>query len=1092
MSCCKIIHCFALLFASGTCVLAQPNTKLLRHADVSDSHIVFRYAASLWIVPKRGGEAKQLVAMNGGFPRFSPNNKNIAFTADEDVYVMEVSGKKPVRMTHHPLPDIMVDWFPDGKSLLFSSGREFPVSAYRPRATQLFRVNLSGGLAERLPISAGQYAAISPNGKAVAVQPRIRNFWQFNREEEDHKRYRGGLAPDIWIYDLATAKSENISDHEANDEYPMWHGDTLYFLSDRDKNQRSNIWAYDLKTGLLKQLTFFENFDIQRPSIGPSDIVFEIAGSLYLFDLASGNYQEVPIALPRDTSRLLPRCIKVSRNIQQARLSPDATKALFESRGEVFVISTGNDSIQNLTQSSGTAERFPAWSPDGQSVSYFSDLSGEYELTFRSADGSGNERRISSFGPGFRYSQFWSPTGKYISFLDERSQLQLVDVQSGATLVVDKCPRSHLAASRFKISWSPDGQLLAYDKQIQNSHNAIFIYEIATGKKHQVTSGFYNETEPVFDSEGRYMYYFTKRPGNAHQSDIDENYMFINSTKVAATPLRSDTPLLLTRRPEENISLTKEEKKIPPQQTVQTHSVAKIDFTKLEARAELLPIEAGNYRGLAAAPGKIIIGALPRTGANDLKTRLFFYDVKDRSQKNIIEGIQGFELSSDGKNLLVWKGNEYALIDVQPEQRMAAQLQTDKLEMCVDPIKEWRQIFNDTWRLTRDMFYDPQMHQVDWQNVREKYEPLLERATSREDVNKAIGEMLSELNCSHFTFGGGGMEPYASSASNKEYEIGLLGADLSFDHGFFRIKKIIDGAPWDNLVRSPLIAAGVNEGDYLLQVNGLALDTKKDPWAAFEGLSEKNVTLTVNKNPSLSGARKVMLQTINLEKEKELRYLAWIESNQKKVDVATGGKAGYIYIINTSPFGYTELARQFMAQRHKDALIFDVRYNHGGMIPYRFIELISRKQSGFDHGRPGYLTPLSPSSRVGPQVMIVNELSGSGGDFFPYLFREAKLGPIIGTRTWGGAVGVGGTPPLIDGGYFAIPTFPIFKHDGSLPIEGHGVAPDIEIKENLNAGMDVQLDGAVEEVLRLLKATPPVEPKPPVYLDMTPTRENGQ
>ncbi len=1073
---------------------AQIDARMLRQPTVSNTHIAFVYAGDIWVAPKAGGIAQRLSSPKGeeSFPRFSPDGSLLAYSADydgnTDIYVVPSMGGIPTRVTHDPAVDRVLDWYADGSHILFASTLE----SGSQRFNQFYKVSKDGGLAEKLPIPYGEFGAISSDGKLLAYTPMTQDFrtWKY---------YRGGWAPDIWLFNLQDMSARNITNNPANDSTPMWHGRTIFFNSDRGPRGRYNIWAYDVDSEKTRQVTHFEEYDIHFPSIGPSDIVFEAGGRLYLLDLKTERYKEVKIQVVTDESTLKPSMVNVSKLIGNYGISPTGKRAVFEARGDIFTVPEEHGMILDLTRSTGAAERSPAWSPDGKSIAYWSDRSGEYELTVRPADGSGEEQKVTSLGAGFRYRPYWSPDSKKIAFVDQAMNIQVFDRDSNQVKKVDKglwMFQGDLDA--FRANWSSDGRWLAYSRGVDNRNEAVFLYDTSNGQKRQVTSGFYDSSQPVFDPEGKYLYFFSNRSFRPSYSDMDNSWIYANSTVIVAVPLRADVASPLAPRDDQEGSPPEAGKEKggssqsaeKEQQGAESKPEAKkepekpkapvnIVLENFEQRAVVLPPKPGNYSGLEAAPGKVLYLRAPRTGAPaGEKGEIVYYDLKERKEESVLEGIDNFVLSADAKKLLVKKGDTFAILDVKPKQKIEKTLRTKDLEMTVDPRQEWRQIFNDVWRFCRDYFYDPNMHGVDWAAMKEHYGRLLDSAVTRWDVNYIIGELISELNASHTYRGGGDLEtPLARG-------VGMLGVNWSLENGAFRIKTIIHGAPWDDAVRSPLLEPGVNvkEGDYLLAVNGTPVDTSKDPWAAFQGLADQTVQLTVNDRPTSEGARKVLVKT--LAGEERLRYLDWIEANRRRVDEATKGRIGYIYVPDTAIQGQTELERQFRAQFDKQGLIVDERFNSGGQIPDRFIEVLGRRPLSFWAVRDGKDWQWPPIGNFGPKVMLINGWSGSGGDAFPYYFKEAGIGPLIGMRTWGGLIGISGVPPLIDGGGVTVPTFRMYSPEGKWFAEGHGVDPDIEVVDDpsqLAKGHDPQLERGIQEALRLLSQKPAPKPERPAY-----------
>jgi len=1072
---------------------AQVSARMLRQPDVSDREITFVYGGDIWVVPKEGGTANRLSSPPGEelFPRFSPDGSQIAFTGNydgnEDIYVINREGGLPVRLTYHPMADRLSDWYPDGKSLLVASPRE----SGKQRFNQFYKVARQGGLPDKLPLPYGEFGSISPDGKWLAYTPRTRDFRTW-------KRYRGGMNPDIWLFNLETYESRNVTNNPANDSVPMWHGRTLYFLSDQGPEMRDNIWAYDLDTEKFHQVTHFDKFDIHFPSIGPKEMVFEAGGLLYLLELDGEKSHQVHIDVVTDERTVRPRDENVSRLIESASLSPTGKRALFEARGDVYTVPAEHGVTLNLTRDSGVAERTPSWSPDGKTVAFWSDRSGEYELTLRNADGTGNERKLTSFGTGFRYSIFWAPDSRKVAFVDNAMKIQIFDLDSEKVTEVDQGKfMTHGPLSSFHPSWSSDSRWLAYSLDTDNRSHAIWVYDVQNGEKHQLTSGYYDDTNPVFDPQGEYLYFLTNRSFDPAYSDFDNSWVYVNATEIAAVPLtRTGESPLAPRNDVESAdqgtgkedsgeakseSTSQEDAKGSAEnaQSTETAKSVVVDPQGFERRVVILPPKAGNYGSLRAVAGKVLYLRLPRTEPpEDAKADLAYYDLKEREETSILAGLDGYTVSFDGKKLLVLQRDSWAIIDVGPDQKIKKKLATGDLQMTVDPRAEWHQIFNDAWRFERDYFYDPNMHGVDWLAMKERYSPLIDDCVTRFDVNFVIGELIAELNSSHTYRGGGDQQ------RSEHRGVGLLGIDWSLENGAYRVKEIIRGAAWDTEVRSPLDepAVDVSEGDYILAVNGVALDTSKDPWAGFQGLDDETVQLTVNSTPETEGARQVLVKT--LSSEARLRNLAWIEENRERVDELSGGDVGYIYVPSTGIDGQTELVRQFYAQFKRKALIVDERFNNGGQIPDRFIELLNRKPLSFWAVRHGEDWQTPPVAHFGPKVMMINGWSGSGGDAFPFYFREAGLGPLVGMPTWGGLIGISGVPGLVDGGAVTVPTFRMYDPEGKWFAEGEGVEPDIRVEENpteMARGRDPQIERAVEEAMRLLQAHPPVDPKRPPY-----------
>lgn len=1066
-----------LLCIAASALTAQVDARMLQYPDVSQTQIVFSFAGDLWVVPKEGGTALKLSSPRGQelYPHFSPDGSQIAYSADYDgnleIYVIPTMGGMPTRVTYHGMPDRVIDWYPDGRHLLYASS----MNSGKQRFNQFYSVSPEGGMPDQLPVPYGEMASLSPDGKRIAYTKMTQAFRTW-------KRYRGGWAPDIIIFDLEKKTSETITPNPASDEFPMWYKNTIYFLSDRGPEERSNIWAYDLTTKETRQITKFTDFDIHFPSIGPSDIVFEAGGRLYRLSLADEKLNEVNVKVVTDELTLLPHAENATKYITGFSVAPDGKRALFEARGEVFSVPAENGPVINLTQSSGSAERFPAWSPDGNYAAYWSDKSGEYELNLLDLNKPGSAKKVTSYGPGYRYNLFWSPNSKMIAFIDKAMKIQIYDVEKDKTIQVDKEYYYYEGnLEGFRPSWSPDSRWLAYGRDLELRGSAIFLFDTKEGKSTQVTSGYYSDNTPSFDPDGKYLYFATNRTFTPIYSDYDNTWIYPNSTTIAAVPLSDETPSPLAPK-DDSVAVKKEEAKKEKGKDEakkdEKQKETKITLAGFEDRVVILPPAAGNIGGIEAVSGKVVYLRVPNSGSSDKKKPLMYYDLDKREEKTIADDVDAFEVSADGKKVLVAKSGNYSVVDVAENQKMDKKMPTAQLMMTVDPKAEWKQIFTDVWRFERDFFYDPNMHGVDWNEMRVRYGKLLDNCVTRWDVNFVIGELISELSSSHTYRGGGDVD------DGPVTNFGYLGVDWELSNGAYRIKDIVADAPWDTEVRSPLLQPGVkvDKGDYVLAVNGQPLDVTKAPWASFAGLADKTIELTVNSKPTMEGSHTVLVKTIG--DETRLRNLAWIESNRKRVDEATKGRIGYIYVPSTGIDGQTELERQFMAQYDKDGLIVDERFNNGGQIPDRFIELLNRKPLAFWAVRDGHNWQWPPNANFGPKVMLINGWSGSGGDAFPDYFRKAGLGPLIGTRTWGGLIGISGAPGLIDGGSVTVPTFRMYNPDGTWFKEGHGVDPDIMVDDDpsqLAKGVDPQLERGIQEVMKMVNERPPVWPKQPPY-----------
>jgi tricorn protease len=1071
----KRIACAVISLIMTISMLAQIDAGLFRYPDVSQSQIVFTYANDLWVMPKEGGTAVKLSSPAGVevYPKFSPDGKSIAFTGNydgnNDVYVIPVTGGVPVRLTSHGYPDRVVDWTNDSKRVLFASSRE----SGKARFNQFYTVAATGGIDEKLPLAYAEYGSYSPDGKQIAVTFR-------SQVGRNWKRYRGGWKADIYIFNFQTQASQNLSNPEdVGSEFPMWHGNNIYFLSDRGPELRMNLWCYDLTTKKYEQVTKFTDYDVHYPSIGPDDIVYEAGGKLYLYNISSQKQKEIKVNLVTDRALVKPKIESVETLVQNVSLSPDGNRVLIQARGDVFSVPAENGYVKDMTRTSGSAERYPTWSPDGKNIAYWSDASGEYELYILQPDKESPAKKLTSYGPGYRYALYWSPDSKKLAFVDKAMQIRIYDLATNKTTDVDKALRwTHGALANFTCSWSPDSRWLAYHRDMENYHNAIFVFDYNEKKVHPITSGYYEVSDPVFDPEGKYLYVFTSQNFQPLYSDLDNTFVYPNTTQIAAIALKKTTPSLLFPK-NDSVATTSEEIAKPepkPDEKKQKDSIALrkmpdakavvIDFDGIEQRIDILPVTAGNMGRLNAAKGKIIFMKYPNTGNTGAKAAVKYYDIDKREEKTILEDANNYLISANKQKILVARQNTFAILKPEENQKFEKTLRINEMQMSVNPVEEWKQIFMDAWRFERDYFYDAKMHGVDWAATRDRYLKMLDGALTREEADFIVGEMIGELNASHTYHGGGDVE------KTKTQTVGYLGVDWQAEGDYYKLKKILRGAAWDAEVRSPFDMSGVNikEGDYILAVNGVPVTTAMEPYMAFQGLSNKTIEITYNSSPSLTGAKTAIVKT--LADEYRLRNLSWIENMRKRVDEATNGDVGYIYVPSTGVDGQNELIRQFNAQWDKKALIIDERFNDGGQIPDRFIEMLNRDPLAFWAVRDGETWPWPPFAHFGPKVMLINGWSGSGGDAFPDYFRKKGLGPLIGARTWGGLIGISGVPGLIDGGGVTVPTFRMYNPDGTWFREGHGVDPDIAVPEDLtqmSKGIDPQLERAITEIKNLLK-----------------------
>ncbi len=1063
----------------------SPHGGMMRFPAISAQNIVFMYANDLWLVDRMGGTARLLASPAGmeRFPMFSPDGRTIAFggnyDGNNDLYTVSVDGGLPFRVTHHPHSENLTSWSPDGRELLFNI---FGLGEH-PRTSQLFRVSVNGGLPVKLPVPYGDAAVISPDGEWLAYTPT-------NRDQRTWKRYRGGLASDIWLFNLRNNSSRQLTEWEGTDTRPMWHGGMIYYLSDRGAGARLNIWKVDPAQGNHVQVTNFTEFDVKWPSIGPGpdgkgEIVFQYGPELQVLDLGSEQIRTVDVSIPGVRPQLRTQTVDASKNMISRDISPTGKQVVVSGRGDVWVLPAQHGSPVNLTRSDSVAERSAVWSPDGASIAYASDLRGDsYDIYIRPARG-GEEKRISDKRFGFVNGLYWSPDSKKIAVTTEADEIYLVDAAGAPAVLVENNLRSS-----GRVSWSHNSQWLAYIRDLHRSGTAVVLYDSKTKKSHQVTAGLYGDSWPTFDRKGEYLYFATQREfSSPSYADYGNNFVYNSTDVLVVVPLQKDGKSPLEPKfdreevkeddagdkKDEDKSEDKEDDKSDKDDDLQ------IDLDGFEQRAVLVPVDRGLFYALSVNDkGELLYlrGGSDNSSGPSLMIVNPFDDKPE--EKSVKAGVFGVSFSADGKKALVTSAGGMSIINTAAAQTGDA-VSTSGMNMTIRPQAEWRQIYHEAWRLYRDYFYDPGMHKVNWPGMRDLYAGMLPDVRSRDDLSYVISELMSELNVGH-TYYAGSSPDQAPSLS-----VGMLGVDWELHNGAYRIKHVFQGAEWETDARNPLQHADgeIGEGDYVLAVNNTPINVGMDPWAAFQGMGGATVELTVSDKPTIDkDARTVIVKLLN--SEIGLRYRDWVESNRRHVEEKSNGKIAYIYVPDTGVNGQNELIRQYVAQWGKPALLIDDRWNGGGQIPDRFIELLNRPIRGYwatRHQGQG-ITP--PDANSGPKAMLINGSAGSGGDAFPYMFRQAGLGKLIGMRTWGGLVGISGNPQLIDGAAVTVPTFGFYETDGTWGVEGHGVDPDIKVVDDpakmVNGG-DPQLDAAIDHLLIELRSNPSTLTPPPAYPD---------
>ncbi len=1241
----------SLAMATSSFSNVEPHAGMLRYPDVSKDHIVFRYANDLWVVDHDGGEAKPLVSPPGteGLPKFSDDGQTIAFVGNYDggldIYTIPVQGGLPYRVTHHPAGEMLSGWTPGGR-LLFSARGIKGI----PHDSQMFTVSPEGGMPEQIPVPNGSFGSISDDGQWLAYTPN-------SREDRSWKRYQGGLAADIWLFNLNTYESRKITDWAGTDAMPMWFGDSVYYMSNAGEEEKLNIWVYHVGSNSHEQITRFRNYDVKWPSIGPGDrgqgeIVFQLGTKLMLLDLRSHQTTEVSVTIPGARPKLRTQRVDASRFLFGGNISSTGVRAVLEARGDIWTVPEENGSPRNLTRSSGSAQRGPAWSPDGKWVSYYSDESGEYELYLTQSDGKGETKQLTHGNKTFFMNTFWAPDSEKIAMVDKDGKVFIHDLETEETKQIDQDPQARFPV----ISWSHDSQWITYSRSSDVSDlSVVWLYNVDTDEHHQLTSGMFPDTWPAFDRKGDYIYFASNRFFSPTYGDFGSSWIYGDSDVLIAVPLRDDVeapwplevdeetweeeeeedeadeesdadeedeaaegddedaaagdgeeeaddeaetdmhplhgvwegtvsglkPMLETMIPpdagidipdsapytlnitvdedgnisgtstivmmgqsqteelgdvtfnedtgefvetdEENgvkstmrgilegdtisgtwevsgamngsgtWSVTKTDEE-PEESEEEAAETVEIDIEGFESRAIMLPVDNGSFYSLAVNDKNQLLYV---RGGEGIK--IFDITDDDPAEKTVVDGARGFVISADGKKIAYADASGFKIGKASSGGAGKA-IPTKGMIAYINPREEWKQIFTDAWRIQRDFFYAANMHGVDWDAVYEQYLPMIEDCNSRSDVSYVIGEMIGELNVGHAYYFGGDTERGGSRRN-----VGMLGVDFELTDEGYRITRIHEGGAWDVDARNPFTRNDIDlqVGDFILAVNDMELDTSLDPWAAFLELAGQTITVTVKDGPDHvvrfedddecedededengdddeadeededSDTRDVILKPMG--SEFMLRFRSWIEHNRQYVEEQTDGQVGYIYVPDTGVRGQTELFRQFVGQYDKKALIIDERWNGGGQIPDRFIELLNRPITSYFAIRDGRPSKIPTFAHTGPKCMLINGRAGSGGDMFPYLFKQAGLGKLVGTRTWGGLVGISGNPALIDGGYTSAPRFAFYELDGTWGVEGHGVDPDIEVIADpalMVDGGDPQLDAAIDLMLQEIRDNP--------------------
>lgn len=1092
----KLFHMFAavLIAAASVCITAadeaanaNKEARLLRFPAIHGDQIVFSYSGDLFTVSAQGGMARRLTTDVGYeiFPKFSPDGKTLAFTGQYDgnteVYLMPATGGEPRRITWTPTlgrddvsdrmgPNNIVMGWKDAEHVIFRSrGLEF--NDWKGR---LLLAPLDGGMTEQLPFSRGAWCSVSPDGKKLAYNRIFREFRTW-------KRYRGGQADEVWVYDFETGKTENITQNMAQDIFPMWHGDKIYFVSDRDTIKRFNLYVYDCKSKETKQVTDFVEYDIKYPSLGDKAIVFENGGYVYKVDLTVENLkaEKVSIYLGEDHSARRPRVTDVSGQITSADIAPDGKRAVIGARGDVFSVPFKYGDTRNLTATPGVHERNATWSPDAKWIAYISDVTGEDELWIQAQDGKSPAKQITTGSTVYKYAPKWSPDSKKLAWGERSQKLRIVEIETGKITEAAYSPRWEIT----DFNWSPDSRWVAWVNAETDAISRIYLYSLETESSQPVTDTWYSSGEPTFSKDGKYLYFVSSRNFHPVSSETEFSYAYFDMDRIYLVPLTEEAESPFKPLSDEVDVAANEEKKEAKAEDKSKEKeaaalVVQVDFDGIMDRVVAVPGPASHYWSLESLPDKLFY---QRRSTKDKETTLFVYDFKERKETSL-GSVSSYTIAENGKKMLVKVGGAYGIVDVPTGKiELKDKLNLSGLQVNLDRQAEWHQIFNECWRQMRDFMFDANLHGVDWKLMRERYSQLLEYVNVRQDLTYVIGEMISELNIGHSYVGGG------DYAQPQRVQVGLLGADIVRDaeSGTYKIQKIYRGQNWQPSTRSPLTEIGVQvkEGEYIVGVNGKCAKEIKNIYEALNNTVGKQVTLCLNTKPDWEGSRDVVV--VPIADEQPLRYYNWVEQNIAKVNQATEGRVGYIHIPDMGTDGMNEFIKHFYPQLTKEALIIDVRGNGGGNVSPQITEKLLRQPVMIKIVRntiPGW----EPSAlQAGPKVCLADEFSASDGDIFSYRFKFYKLGPLVGKRTWGGVVGIRGSLPLLDGGTLRKPEFSRYNLEGDTWImEGHGVDPDIEVENDPAReflGEDAQLDRGIKEALKALETGAKKLTPPPAY-----------
>jgi tricorn protease len=1078
----------ATTIALAAAVCGAADTQLLRFPDIHGDRVVFVHAEDIWTVPTSGGPALRLTDDEGEerHPKYSPDGSLIAFTADidgnPDVYVMAADGGGIRRLTFHPDRDEVIGWHPTRNRIMFRSARH----SFGRRFDRLFLIAPDGTGLEELPLHEAGRASFSPDGSKIVYN-------RVAREDRTWKRYYGGMAQDLWMYDFVSQQDRRLTDYHGTDRLPMWIGDTIYFASDRDGPL--NIYSYRVAAGDIAKITDHLDFDVRRPSDGGTQVVYELGGELWLLDTVERTTRRIPIEIPADPRDTRPYLHKVADSVTEIGISPVGGRALVVSRGDVFTVPRQHGPTRNLTRSSGSRDRNAAWSPDGSTIAFFSDRSGEYQLYVMDAAGDAELRQVGNRAGGYPHTVRWSPDGTRIAFTDETLTLYHITVATGELVTVDRAEIEPMDVSLeakpiSDFVWSPDGRWLAYSKIGLDQVSNIWVYSVETGQRHNLSSGLFNDFGPAFTRDGEHLLFVSNRRIDPTFCDFEWEMVYKSVAGIYSLTLRADGPPLLPPRSDEVAPAVDTEN---DDDVVDRPVRVAIDVAGITDRIEALPVERGNYRQLAAGAEALYFLDAKDGDFNRFEYRsppprdLVEFSYEERSRRTLAANVVDFALSADGKHLVYRTDDDsIGILDTEPDHQPtqwkskedrkryeAYVLDLDGLEMRIDPVAEWRQVYWEAWRLERDYFYDPNMHGLDWKAVGDRYGRLLDGISCAQDLTFLIGELIGELATSHTYIRTGDRRRRAEAVN-----VGMLGADWQVDEGRFRLAKIYRIPHWSREVLPPLAGPGVDvrEGDYLLEVDGVEVRADRSIYAYFQGLADRQVRLAFSDRPSGGTRREVVVTPIS--DEDTLRYLDWVEHNRRVVDEASGGKIGYLHLPDTYTSSAVEFGTYYYAQTRKPALLIDGRFNNGGLDPDIFLARLAKRPLAYWTRRysEDQVTPVFVNNAH--LALLTNRQAGSGGDELPHEFRSKGMGPVIGTRTWGGLVGVSMFIPLQDGSRISVPDYRIYTPEGQWTVENEGVTPDIVVEldpAEMARGWDAQLHKGIEVLLDALAAEP-VEP----------------